>query len=137
MIVPNQSIDQTITQIKLQKGLVYIPHPFDSLRKGIGENVLRQVSDGIDMIEGFNGRVIFKIQNTKAQECATYYQKAIATGSDSHVRGALGASYTLLEEIPTVKTLVSLVQKAERHEEYQNFLYYFSQKYNRLKKIFL
>ncbi len=53
---PGMSAQETIDAIKLQDGIVYIPHPFEKVRKGLQEDILTALIDDIDIIEGYNGR---------------------------------------------------------------------------------
>src|SRR5919199_6913408 len=50
-------VQETIARIKAQGGLVYVPHPFDSFRKGaIGRETLDAIRADVDLLEVLNAR---------------------------------------------------------------------------------
>ena len=42
---------ETIRQIKDQNGLVYIPHPFETIRKGLHPSIMEELLEFIDIVE--------------------------------------------------------------------------------------
>ena len=49
------SVEQTISRIKAQGGLVCIPHPFDALRRSaLDPKTIEKIVEQIDIIEVFN-----------------------------------------------------------------------------------
>ncbi|MFU0784641.1 MAG: POLIIIAc domain-containing protein [Thermoanaerobacterium thermosaccharolyticum] len=77
---------KTIKLIKLQHGIVYIPHPCDMKRKKTCLNqdeIINNIKD-IDMIEIFNGRCIRSEFNDNAYELSKKLNKKCIYGSDSH-----------------------------------------------------
>jgi hypothetical protein len=89
------SPEETIARIKEQGGLVVVPHPFDRIRRGsaLGEAVLRRVIEQVDIIEGFNARVIFSGDNTQARAVAAKHGLPCSAGSDAHAPYEIGAAY--------------------------------------------
>lgn len=80
------SLDQTLLEIKRQKALTCLPHPFDSIRRERirdKELILKHI-DQIDLIEVFNSRNLKSKDNLKALELANQYQKNMIWGSDAH-----------------------------------------------------
>lgn len=136
-IEPRLSIKETIHQIHKQGGLVYIPHPYDSFRHGIGHNCLVANYKAIDIIEGFNGRLIFRWQNKIARQFAKEYHKVIATGSDAHSIKGLGLSFTLVGEKFTKKNALSVLDTANYRFVYQQWYAYLYPFLNKLSKKFL
>ena len=49
-VKPGMSATETIAAIKAQNGLVYIPHPFETVRKGMKVEILNRMSLGVDII---------------------------------------------------------------------------------------
>src|SRR5690242_17273178 len=49
---------ETIARIKHQGGIVGVPHPFDSLRSALREDVMLALIDQIDFIEALNARMV-------------------------------------------------------------------------------
>lgn len=128
------SLAETIERIHGQDGLVYIPHPFDKVRHGIGLSSLEEILGEIDILETFNARVLFRSQNTRAAAFAKEHQLIRAVGSDSHSSSSLGFSYSILAAFPTPKILTGLLQEAGQKTDYLPWTSYFQPKWNRIRK---
>lgn len=88
------SLRETIERIKAQRGLVYVPHPLDRIRRSaIGRKALLSIVEEVDIIEAFNSRVIFPGDNRRAQEMATQYGLLQGAGSDAHAACEIGLAY--------------------------------------------
>lgn len=133
-IEPGLSVQKTVEEIHAQGGLVSIPHPFDMLRRGIGELALLDVLSEVDIIEGFNARLILRWQNTKAREFAFKNNIIVSSVSDAHTIHGLGMSYVLVDKSFTRSSAINLLSKARLVKKYQPFLAFFAPKFNRLKK---
>ncbi len=81
--------------IREQGGLVYIPHPFDPMRRNLTESAMRELADIglIDAIEVLNAKTSLPSLNAKAAAFAEEFDLAAGAGSDAHVPLALGAAY--------------------------------------------
>jgi len=75
---------ETIARIKEQGGLVGVPHPFDSLRLALREDVMLSVIERIDFIEALNARMVFSAHNDKARDFAAAHALPTTAGSDAH-----------------------------------------------------
>ena len=111
-VQPGRSAQQTVADIKSQGGLVYIPHPFETVRKGLTKDVLDSISENVDVIETFNGRAFFQNRGPDALTWARLHRKASCSSSDAHGRQGLGKVFTTVSEEPQADTLVSLLQTA-------------------------
>jgi predicted metal-dependent phosphoesterase TrpH len=82
-------------RIRDQGGLVYIPHPFDPMRRNLAEAPMRALADAgmIDAIEVLNAKTSLSSLNRQAGAFAEEYDLAAGAGSDAHVPDALGAAY--------------------------------------------
>lgn len=85
------SLEETIAEIKRQRGLVYVPHPFDRMHSVPDYENLLRVIDQIDLLEVFNPRVAFSAFNEEAARFAAKYRIVAGAGSDSHVPQGLGS----------------------------------------------
>lgn len=103
---------ETIRQIHAQGGLVYIPHPFETARKGIQAADLEPLMAQVDIIETNNGRAVFQNRKNQAAAWAQKYGVAGASSSDAHGVAGWGRTYTLLEMMPTRDNLLTLLQDA-------------------------
>lgn len=86
---------QAARAIRDQGGLVYIPHPFDPMRRNLSEPALEAlVADGlVDAIEVFNAKTSLSSLNARAASFAAAHGLLAGAGSDAHVPAALGAAY--------------------------------------------
>jgi predicted metal-dependent phosphoesterase TrpH len=128
------SAAEVVRRIKEQGGLVYIPHPFESVRKGIQLPVLEQIADSIDIIEVHNGRAIFQNRGRLAREWAGRQGMAMAASSDAHGAGGWGRTCSILEAMPTPQTLVTLLKKATLQQDTVGLRGILYPKFNRLRK---
>lgn len=103
----------TVAEIKRQKGLVYIPHPFERLRSGLSAAVLQTIADQVDIIEMHNGRASLDAKPRQAIEWALQNKVAMAASSDAHGVIGWGKTASLIDAMPSHKTLVSLLLHAD------------------------
>ncbi len=97
-IPPTLSIEETIEQIKSQRGLVYIPHPFARLKfKSIPLKILNNLIEKIDIIEIYNAKLVFLSDNCRAEEFASKNNLFKAGGSDSHTLDSVGRTYVEID----------------------------------------
>lgn len=95
------SVDETITRIRAQNGLVCIPHPFDHIRSSAldSEVIERLVTAGqIDIMETINSRTILKRSLDKAQAFARKHNIIPSAGSDGHTLAEIGNAYVEMPE---------------------------------------
>lgn len=94
------SLKTTIEEIKNQKGLIYVPHPYDEKRKHtvISIKNIEKYKKDIDFIECHNGRNFLQIFSMKQNEIAEKFSIHKIVGSDAHTILELGRNY--METIP-------------------------------------
>jgi predicted metal-dependent phosphoesterase TrpH/glycosyltransferase involved in cell wall biosynthesis len=85
------TLQETISRIRDQGGIVYVPHPFDRMHSVPDYEHLLSVVEDIDAIEVFNPRVAFSAFNEEAERFAAKYRIVAGAGSDSHVPQGLGS----------------------------------------------
>jgi hypothetical protein len=85
------TLQETIGEIKRQRGLVYVPHPFDRMHSVPDYEHLLAVVDDVDAIEVFNPRVAIAEFNEEAVRFAAKYRIPAGAGSDAHVPQGLGS----------------------------------------------
>ncbi|MCD6591095.1 MAG: PHP domain-containing protein [Candidatus Aenigmarchaeota archaeon] len=95
-IPKNLSLIETCKRIKKQDGFLIIPHPFDKMRKGVGDHVY-EIMKYIDAVEVFNARTLFTKFNRDAYEFAYNNNLPSVAGSDSHFSFEIGSAYTLIK----------------------------------------
>ena len=120
-IPPGLNLNETIVSIKHQKGLVYVPHPFETMRKGIQQKNLELVHQEIDIIEVFNGRGLFRGKAKYAESFAKNYNLPKAASSDAHGIRGLGKTFSVIEQLPNRDTLQPLLQNGSMQKEHAPF----------------
>jgi predicted metal-dependent phosphoesterase TrpH len=132
-VPPQLSAAETITRIRQQGGIVYIPHPFETVRKGITPESLGRIAQEVDIIEAYNGRAVFQNYSNRALEWAKKYKVAVAAGSDAHGNVGWGRTYTMLTEQPTRQTLIRLLRDANYERSFPGIRGILYPKFNRLR----
>ncbi|HEV7162211.1 MAG TPA: PHP domain-containing protein [Solirubrobacteraceae bacterium] len=85
------TLEETVTEIKRQGGLVYVPHPFDRMHSVPDYEHLLKIIEDVDALEVFNPRVAIAAFNDEAERFAAKYRITAGAGSDSHVAQGLGS----------------------------------------------
>lgn len=125
---------ETIDQIRAQGGIVYIPHPFETIRSGLTPQTLEEIADTIDLIEICNGRAFLQNRSSQTVVWSRLNNVVGAASSDAHGSLGIGKTYSSLAEIPTKETLVSLLQRATHHTGRPGARTLLYPKYHRLRK---
>ncbi|MEN9643734.1 MAG: hypothetical protein RL238_403 [Actinomycetota bacterium] len=81
--------------IRAQSGVVYVPHPFDPMRRNMAEPALYDLAHAglLDAVEVLNAKTSLRSLNERAAHFAEEFGLAAGAGSDAHVPDALGAAY--------------------------------------------
>ncbi len=111
--VNGRTLDSVISEVKSQRGLVIVPHPYRQgtglLRDGGAYSArVQDIMDRVDAIEVFNGWQSEEL-NKKAIEIANRYHKPVVAGSDSHY--AVDAGMCFLELVSDKDSIPDLVLK--------------------------
>ncbi len=109
-VAPGMTPEKTIQAIREQDAIVYIPHPFETIRKGIHPATLELIQDEVDIMEVCNGRAFLQNRSQQALLWAKLNKVSCAASSDAHGVIGLGRTYTDLSEIPTRDTIISLLK---------------------------
>ena len=125
---------ETVRQIKSQGGIVYIPHPFETVRSGVTADVLDSIAKDVDVIEVHNGRAVFQNKSKPAKEWSTKHQVSGAASSDAHGKSGWGRTFTVIGDIPTPQNLTALLKEAEHRHKHPGFRGILYPKFNRVKK---
>ncbi len=133
-IRPGHSPLETIKQIKDQGGLVYVPHPFESVRKGLHPGTMEELVDYLDMVEVCNGRAF--LQNRSAQTVIWAKLNHIigASSSDAHGIRGLGKTYTRVKELPKRDDLVQTIASGTPVTSRPDFRSLLYPKYHKIRK---
>lgn len=132
-IQPGMSAKATAAAIRTQGGLVYIPHPFETLRKGIQRRILEQIKASIDIIEVFNARGRGRGKAEGAESFAKWFHLAEAASSDAHCRSGVGTAYTVIDKFPKRETLKNMLKRGSLNKKYAPLWTYLCPAVNRVK----
>ncbi len=132
-VAPGKSALETAQAIKRQGGLVYVPHPFETLRKGLSIESLDEIAEFVDIIEAPNGRSL-QPKDAQALDWAERHAVAIAGSSDAHRADAVGKTHTAVAKTPSAKNLALQLQKATITFRRASLLDILAPKYNRYVK---
>ena len=131
------SVEQTISRIMAQGGLVCIPHPFDMFRKSaLDSEVIEEVAEQIDVIEVFNSRSLLPGASTKAQVFAEKYGIPKSAGSDAHTPNEIGNAYIEMPEFNGKDDFLQALAKGKVFGRRTNPLVHFSSTWTKLRKQF-
>lgn len=108
-IPKKMALADTVEEARGQGAFIIVPHPFDKLRQGVGENI-DIIKDDIDAIEIFNARTMFHSFNMKARKYAEDNMIPIIAGSDSHFYYEIGAGYTLIDSERNEKDILESIK---------------------------
>lgn len=134
VVKPGMTALATARAITDQGGLVYIPHPFETVRKGLSREVMDLLIKEVDIVEIHNARALFQNRGPEATTWARLADKRVAASSDAHGKRGLGTSYTNIQKAPTTKNLLGQLRTAHLAVErppYHSLLY---PKYHRIRK---
>jgi predicted metal-dependent phosphoesterase TrpH len=86
---------ETARQIRSQGALVYIPHPFDPMRRNLTEASLEEITAAglVDAIEVHNSKTSLQSLNARALGFGVEHALGLGAGSDAHVPHALGSAF--------------------------------------------
>ncbi len=134
-IKAGMSVQAAAAAIKAQGGLVYVPHPFETVRSGISSSVLESIKEMVDIIEINNGRALFQNKGPTAVVWSRLNHIPGASSSDAHGKHGIGTSYSIIADRPTAANLGHQLSQAKHHAERPPFYSLLYPKYNRLRKM--
>jgi predicted metal-dependent phosphoesterase TrpH len=86
------SFGETVEAIRAQKGIVYLPHPFDRMHAIPEPATIHRHLAEIDVFEIYNARLLFENYNEEAERFARKYNLLAGAGSDAHVLAGVGTA---------------------------------------------
>lgn len=129
-------LDETITRVKAQGGIVGVPHPVDRTRSGIGEAAVRRLAEQIDLLEGFNARCVLPAYNERAQQLARELKKPVTAGSDAHSAREIGNAYVEVAPFDDAESFLENMASATWHGRRTNFVVRLASTWAKLVKRF-
>ncbi len=117
------SFDETLSRIKEQGALVYVPHPFDALRTTPTYRALVDNLHRIDVIEIYNAKVALSSFNLSAERFAAKYNIVAGAGSDAHVLQALGTAMLRMPKFHDPESFMAALWEADIIARRKSLLY--------------
>lgn len=106
------SLFEAVERIRGQGGIVYLPHPFDRLRRGsVSRRERLRAAELADIVEVVNGRALCRRAGDKSLALAARLGKAQGAGSDAHRAAEVGTASVVVEAFPSQDILVSLINR--------------------------
>lgn len=130
------TLAETIKKIKIQNGLVYVPHPYEKFRRGLQQKELDLYKEDFDIVEVFNGRSRNRLYSELSMHFAKSNGIAIASSSDAHGFRGVGTAYVLVSEVPTRENLVKLLNNGTLVCKFSPVSAYFYPVINKIKNYF-
>ncbi len=129
------SVEETLSRIKAQGGLVCIPHPFDVFRQSaLRSSTLEEIAEQIDIVEVFNSRAILDRTSAKALAFAKKYGIAQSAGSDAHTPHEIGNAYIEMPEFNGKEDFLKALAEGKISGRKTTPLIHFAGAWARLKK---
>jgi predicted metal-dependent phosphoesterase TrpH len=128
------SVEETISRIRAQGGLVCIPHPFDTFRESAMKgHVLEEIANQIDILEVLNARGILARDSKKAEAFAAKHGLVRSAGSDAHTLREIGNAYVEMPEFEGKDDFLEALKKGKISGHRSNPLIHFASLFNRIK----
>lgn len=129
------SVEEAVSSIKAQGGLVCLPHPFDPLRGlRMDKRSLTRLAGQADIIEVFNARGPFRGPVKKAENLALKYNLPGSAGSDAHYPYEIGHTYIEMAEFNGKEEFLKALKSGTIHKQRASALIYMRVTWARLIK---
>lgn len=101
-------------RIRAQGGIVYVPHPFDPMRRNMAEPALVDLVDAglVDALEVFNAKTSLPHLNERAVAFAAERGLPGGAGSDAHVPDAIGSAYAEMPDFTDAASFLASLHSA-------------------------
>ncbi|MFC2031770.1 PHP-associated domain-containing protein [Chloroflexota bacterium] len=131
------SIEETISRIREQDGLVGAPHPFDTLvRVGLGEQIVEEIVEHIDFLEVFNARSPLLKASVQAKAFAQKYSIPQSAGSDAHSAYEIGYTFVEMLEFNGKEDFLQALSQGKIVARQASHLVHFASTWAKIKRKF-
>ncbi len=107
-------LEETCREVKRLGGFIVLPHPFDSLRRGLGVSA-RKIVSYVDAVEGFNARTMFDRFNRNAVKFSKENDLPVIAGSDAHFMEEIGMAVTFVKSRPDKESIMKAIKSGKAH----------------------
>lgn len=128
------SMEESISRIKAQGGLLCIPHPFDIFRQSaLNGNVIEEIVEHIDVVEVFNARSPLLRSSNKARAFAEKHGLPGSAGSDAHDASEIGTVYVEMPEFKDKNEFLKSLAQGKVGGHKTSLLVHFNSSISRIK----
>jgi predicted metal-dependent phosphoesterase TrpH len=119
-------LEDAVSRVRAQGGLVYAPHPFDASRTSLGEQGLTRLHTmaALDVVEVFNAKIADPADNRRAAEFAAEHDLPGAAGSDAHDPEGIGAAWTEIPDFDGPADFLTALRECRLHGEFRDHVGY-------------
>jgi predicted metal-dependent phosphoesterase TrpH len=102
-------------RIRAQGGVVYVPHPFDPMRRNLSAPALEDLAAGglVDAVEVWNAKTSLRSLQEEAAAFAARHGLLAGAGSDAHVPDALGSAFVEMPDFDGPRDFLAALARAE------------------------
>ncbi len=128
------TLEDAISRIRAQGGLVGVPHPCDNLaRFGLGATVMREIISEIDMIEVFNSRSPRAECSDTSLAFSKEHNLAASAGSDAHTIGEIGNAWVEMPDFNTSEEFLAALRAGRIRGRRANYLVHLASTWAKLR----
>ncbi|MFC1970383.1 PHP-associated domain-containing protein [Chloroflexota bacterium] len=132
------SVEETLSRIKGQGGLVNIPHPFETIRgSALNSKVIEEMADQIDLMEVLNSRSPFPANSNKARAFALEHSITRSAGSDAHTIFEIGNAYVEMPDFNGKDEFLQSLEQGNIHGKRTSLAIRFFSTWAKLRNQFL
>lgn len=113
-IATGLSFSKALHEIHKQGGLAIVPHPCDRFRtKVVSPEALIKNIHEIDVVETFNSRTVFPVDDRLALKLARQYHKPVIHGADAHLLTEYGPNFIANTSISSPRQFLNSLKTAK------------------------
>ncbi len=128
-------VEESISRVRAQGGLVCIPHPFDTIRhSALNSGSIDRIVGQIDVIEVFNARTLLSRYCDKALDFAKKHGIPASAGSDAHSLQEIGHTYVEMPEFGGKGDFLQALARGRIYGRKTGPIAHFGNAWARLKK---
>jgi len=105
-------IKKAINAIKVQGGIVVLPHPSDNIRRStIKSKTVSDIIKEVDAVETLNSRSLIWSANKQAGNLAAKHKKPVLAGADAHLSFELNKAINILPDFNDGQSFLRALKK--------------------------
>ena len=131
------SVEEALSRIRQQDGLVCLPHPFDPFRGlKLDNGKIEELAAQADILEVFNARSPLSLGESKARNLADRHNLAVTAGSDSHTLREIGHTYVEMPDFSGKNDFLEALRQGRISRRRSSLLVHFGSFRAKLKRLF-